>query len=1189
MSAPPDKTTYDVAVIGAGPVGCVAALAHARQQRRVLLLEANPSSSRRLAGEWLHPPAVKILQSLGVDVRGASPYSSGLGFVVYPDDGSGPVVLPYGTGTAGFSGEHGRLVARLREHCKREEHVHYVDTARVTRIDGQRLTFRDAGGESVVEAEQIVGASGRSSVAHDALGTRGNAGTYSRMAGLLLKDASLPFEGYGHVCLGGLGPLLAYRIDERTIRVCIDVPLSLDVRTDLEPVLYEAYAAALPDDLLPAFRRALRERALAWASNQIRPRASFGRPGFALVGDAVGYHHPLTALGMTLGFQDAVALAESNSFAAYRRERLLFSRVPEMLAVSLYEVFADTSDEVVVIRRAIYDLWRNSPVERRRTMRFLGCQDTSPIAFGSSFLKTVMLASRELVRQGRSSGRWGEVAEIGGELTSRIRWLVGGTLHLTQPTPQKGLPRRAEAGAPEHVPTAEEKYGAALRASAAKTDPGALSPADGVASSPEAGESDAPARDAELLDAPAYDGPSPAEALDRSVARLVNLQGSNGSWEGEVVWCPMLAAQYVIACQILGRPIDPERRRRLLLQFERTRLADGTWGLHEFLSEPYLFVTSLVYVAARLLGVAADDPLVARALAFIRAQGGVVAVPSWGKFWLAMLGVYSWDGVSPTLPEIYSLPRWMPVHPSRLYCHTRLIYLAMATIYAERVTAPRSPVVDALRDELYPQGFDRVDFARARFTLRREELIAPPGPAFRAIQRLLVWVDRVTLPSHRRSSVRQLREHIRFELRATSFTSISPVSGLLNVVALHAADPEDGDAARAYAALDAWVWEDDVRGMRVAGARSATWDSGLAAQALAAAEPHVAIDGSLARADAYLAAQQIRTSWPEAQQFDRTDPRGGYCFSEASHGWPVSDCTAEAVLGRLASPHGRPSEDDLASALAFILRCRNRDGGFSAYEPRRQRISLEWMNPAEMFADSMTEFSFVECTASCIAAIAAAIEAAPALRARPELRTLDRAVAGGIRFLRDTQHRDGSWPGAWGVRLLYGTLFGIRGLVAAGVPPTDPAIRKACAWLKSAQRPDGSWSERHMPAGDPGAAEAQVAAGDPRVYVPGDEGQVTQTAWALAGLLLGGDADWESIDRAARFLSATQLPDGGWPQENPSGIFFRTALLDYALYKSYFPVWALALYETRRKERERLGADPDAEVLRAGRPATLGA
>ena len=1121
---------YDVAVIGAGPVGCVAALASARLGRSVVLLEARPESSRRFAGEWLHPPAIRILNDLGVDLRGTVSYPSGQGFVVYPDDGSGPVVLPYDRGSTGFSGDHGGLVATLRSHCGAHPNITYLEHAKVTRIDGQRVIHVGPdGGEHEVRATQIVGASGRASVVQDALGMRRNSGTYSRMAGLLLEDAVLPFEGYGHVCLGGLGPVLAYRVGDRRIRVCIDVPVSLRVREDAEAVLYEAYAHALPESIRPAFRDALHHGKLAWAANQIRPRVAFGREGLALVGDAVGYHHPLTALGMTLGFQDAVTLAHATSFSAYRRRRILGSRVPEMLAVALYEVFADTSDEVVVIRSAIYDLWRRSAAERARTMRFLGCQETGPIAFGSSFLKALALASRALVRQGRSSGRWNEVAEIGGALTARIRWLLFGTLHLTTASPQNGpAPRAAE-------------------------------PKASVVEHPE-------------------NRPDPLDALRRSAGRLAGLQAQDGSWEGEVVWCPMLAAQYVITCHLLDRPVDPERRRRFLLHFERTRLPDGTWGLHEFLSEPYLFVTSLVYVAARLLGVAPDDPLVARGLAFIRAEGGVVAIPSWGKFWLAMMNLYRWDGVSPTVPEAWGLPRWMPVHPSRFYCHTRLIYLAMAALYGERATAPRTPLIDALRDELYPQGYEAVDFRRARVALRRDDLFTVPGRPLRAIQQFLVWVDRLAGPKARGTALGRLRDHIRFELRATNFTSISPVSGLLNVLALHAADREDPDAERAFAALEEWIWEDDVRGARVAGARSATWDTGLAVQALAAADAHVARRATLERADAFLASQQMRASWPDAERFGRTDPRGGYCFSRVRHGWPVSDCTAEALLGRLESPCGRPSEGEVASALGFILRCRNRDGGFSAYEPRRLRLSLEWLNPAEMFAGSMTESSFVECTASCVSAIARAVARFPSLRGREDLPELERAVADGVRFLREAQHRDGSWPGAWGVRLIYGTMFGIRGLTGAGVPPTDPTIRKACAWLKSAQRTDGSWSERN------------TTADDPRVYIEGEEGQVTQTAWALLALLEAKDPDWEALGRAAGFLASAQGPHGEWPQEDPAGIFFRTALLDYALYKSYFPVWALAQYASRRKERGGvldpvLTRETDPRAVHAQRPS----
>jgi lanosterol synthase len=42
------------------------------------------------------------------------------------------------------------------------------------------------------------------------------------------------------------------------------------------------------------------------------------------------------------------------------------------------------------------------------------------------------------------------------------------------------------------------------------------------------------------------------------------------------------------------------------------------------------------------------------------------------------------------------------------------------------------------------------------------------------------------------------------------------------------------------------------------------------------------------------------------------------------------------------------------------------------------------------------------------------------------------------------------------------------------------------------------------------------------------------------------------------WLTAAQRPDGSWPQQAVNGIFFGSAMLDYRLYKSYFPAWALA-------------------------------
>ncbi len=1124
MSGPmsEERKSYDVAIIGAGPVGCVAALAFARQGRQVLLLEANPQTGDRFAGEWLHPPAVRILEALGVSPQPDGSYPSGRGFAVFPDDGTKPIVLPYRSPAFGMSIEHHKIVEALRARCQEEGTIQFFSHARATRIDGQNLTYEMNNTARTVRSELIVGAAGKNKVTDAALGIERESKSYSRMAGVLLENAEVPFEGYGHVFLGGPGPVLAYRVGADKVRMCIDVPLNVPVNRGKEAVLWDGYGPILPESVRPAFRTALEKGQLAWAANKIRPRIEFGREGLALVGDAVGHHHPLTALGMTLGFQDAMALAEANSFASFRRERLRGSRVPEMLAVALYEVFADGSDESVSIRRAVYEVWRRSPNERLRTMGLLAGDDARPSSFARSFLIALGTCSAGLVSTGLRTGDWGHVLNIVGQLGDRVRWLFAGALFLDNAEPTRPL----EA-------TAEVRYGAALKAQRVQAE---------VVEHP---------LKLAAVNRSRREQVEPATALARGVQALLTHQAEDGSWEGEVVWCPLLAAQFVIASFIVGREIPAERKARILRHFERTRLENGAWGLHE-LSEPYLFVTALVYVAARLLDVGPDDPRVAPARAFIEREGGVVSIPSWGKFWLAMLGLYDWSGVNPVLPELWSLPEWMPMHPSKYYCHTRNIYLGMACIFASRFSVHCTPLIRRLRCELYPEGYDRVDFPKMKGNLRASEIFTPPSAALKIAYRLLSGVD--AWPRKRDQKLASLRHHIRYELHATAHTSISPVSGMLNIIALWIADPSDADVSRAWESFEGWIWEDDVDGLRVAGARSATWDTSFAAQALAAAVPHEPESvPALERADQFLASQQIVQGTGKEAEFFRLDPAGGYCFAGVWHGWPVSDCTAEALTARLVSPVSAPPADAARTAMEFILRCRNDDGGFGSYEHRRAPEPLEWINPAEMFGDSMVEHSYVECTASCVTALA---------EFRTEYPNVDRvdvdaAIAEGARQIRLQQRPDGSWAGNWGVHFIYGTMFGVRGLLASGVPPQDADIRRACSWLLSQQNADGGWGERYEGRG--------------RRFVPHRSHSV-QTAWALLTLLEAQDPSWEALDRAARFLAARQRPNGEWPKEEPVGIFFHTALLDYVLYRSYFPVWALAGYETRRKAREAIVA-----------------
>jgi 2,3-oxidosqualene cyclase len=636
-----------------------------------------------------------------------------------------------------------------------------------------------------------------------------------------------------------------------------------------------------------------------------------------------------------------------------------------------------------------------------------------------------------------------------------------------------------------------------------------------------------------------------AAARDRALAHLVSLQSPRGDWEGEMVWCPMITAQVAIAHHVVGRPVDAATREGVVRYCRSAATAEGVWGLHRE-SPGYVFVSTLVYVALRLLGVAPDDPLAAGARKWLHAQpGGVAAVPTWGKFWLALLGLYGWRGVTPVLPELYALPPRVPWHPARWYCHTRYIYLAMAYLYGRRAIADLGPLGAALRDELYTVPYATLDFGAHRHDVTPGDLHVRPGRGLRAAATALGVLDRAMPGGLRRRALGHCLDRIRFEQRESRDQGLSPVNAVLNCLALWANDPDDRALTTGLAGLERWRWE-DAGGVRYAGARSNAWDTSFALRALFTPgdDRHAT---AIRRGSAFLRASQLTHEVPRWWDEHREPVAGGWCFSDGAHRWPVSDCTAEAVSALLETEHLLPraervSKARLGQAADFILARQNRDGGFGTYEPRRGGRWLERLNASEMFGDCMTERSYVECTASCVGALARlrARDAALGTRATP-------AIEAGTRFLRASQRDDGAIPAAWGIYFTYGAFHFTAGLRAAGVAPDDPALARAAQWLIAHQRADGGWGEHWS-----------SCVSDR--YVEHAQSQPVQTAWALLALLEVVGARHAAVERGIGWLCARQEGDGGWPGGAVNGVFFGTAMLDYRLYAAYFPAWALARY-----------------------------
>jgi len=165
------------------------------------------------------------------------------------------------------------------------------------------------------------------------------------------------------------------------------------------------------------------------------------------------------------------------------------------------------------------------------------------------------------------------------------------------------------------------------------------------------------------------------------------------------------------------------------------------------------------------------------------------------------------------------------------------------------------------------------------------------------------------------------------------------------------------------------------------------------------------------------------------------------------------------------------------------------------------------------------------------------------------------AVAAGVDYLKGTQLADGSWYGRWGVAYIYGTCFALRGLAAAGENDREAHILRAGEWLRSIQNADGGWGE-------------SCRSYDHRIFTAGPS-TPSQTAWAILGLIAGGDPSSLSVQHGIEYLLETQRSDGSWDEELATGTGFpRVFYLNYHLYKDYFPLLALSTFVKARASLE---------------------
>ncbi len=313
---------YDIAIVGGGIVGTLAACLLKDLGLKIALIEAETQSQASDRGQAysINLLSSQIFQRLHLwsAIRSkVETYSQvnlcdgNYGKVVHfsPQDIQSDLAQDInGNRTLGFVAEHRVLLTELQGLLRRSPQIDWLCPAKVTSIDGSHVQIETAGNTRDLTVKLVIGADGSRSAVRSMARIRTIGWQYWQSCVVAMIRPQKPHQQIAYERFQTEGPFAILPLPNNICRIVWTAK-----RSDTEGIL------ALPRE---AFMQALKQRYGSQMGElelvgepsvfpvRLLHSLSYVKPGLALIGDAAHCCHPVGGQGINLGIRDAAALAE---------------------------------------------------------------------------------------------------------------------------------------------------------------------------------------------------------------------------------------------------------------------------------------------------------------------------------------------------------------------------------------------------------------------------------------------------------------------------------------------------------------------------------------------------------------------------------------------------------------------------------------------------------------------------------------------------------------------------------------------------------------------------------------------------------------------------------------------------------------------------------------------------------------